>query len=124
MREGKHLILYVDDDPDYRLALRQLVEANGMAMVEAADSEEGLRLCKEAEPDLVILDLMMEEVDSGVSLLRRLRAEGVAAPVFLLSSMGDAMEMTTSTSGLGFVGVLQKPIDEQALLSVMRAHLH
>lgn len=123
MRDGKHLILYVDDDPDYRLAMRQLVESHGMAMVEAGDSEEGLRVGKDAAPDLIILDLMMEEVDSGLNLLRRLRAEGVSAPVCLLSSLGDAMEMTTNTSGLGFVGVLQKPLDEQCLLSVIRAHL-
>lgn len=123
MRDGKHLILYVDDDPDFRHAMRQLVESHGMAMVEAGDCEEGLRVGKESSPDLIFLDLMMEEVDSGVSLLRRLRAEGVTAPVCLLSSLGDAMEMTTNTSGLGFVGVFQKPLDAGALVNVMRAHL-
>jgi CheY-like chemotaxis protein len=121
MSRDKPVILYVDDDPDYRFAMRQLVEANGMTLVEAGDCDEGLRACKDAAPDLIILDLMMEEVDSGVSLLRRLRAEGLSAPVWLLSSMGDAMAMTTDSADLGFVGVLQKPIDERALRSITRS---
>lgn len=121
MAHDKPLILYVDDDPDYRFAMRQMIEANGMRMAEAGDCEEGLRVCKESAPDLIILDLMMEEVDSGVSLLRRLRAEGISTPVWLLSSMGDAMAMTTSADDLGFVGVLQKPLEERALLSITRS---
>lgn len=118
MSRDKPVILYVDDDPDYRFAMRQMVEGCGMELVEAGDGDEGVRVCKEAEPDLIILDLMMEEVDSGVNLLRRLRAEGVSAPIWLLSSMGDAMAMTTDTAELGFVGVLQKPLDEQRLRSI------
>ena len=61
MAEREHVILYVDDDPDYRLAVRQLLEANGLRMIEAADGEAGFRAFREHKPDLVIVDLMMED---------------------------------------------------------------
>ena len=53
MQDGKHVILYVEDDPDFRDAMRQILEANGYVMVEAASAEDGLRTFKEAKPDLV-----------------------------------------------------------------------
>lgn len=123
MHEGKHVILYVDDDPDYRFAMRQLLEANGLDMVEAADGEEGLRVYRKHKPDLILLDLMMEEIDAGVNLLRQLRADGNTAPVYLVSSVGDTLSMTTNAAELGFAGVFQKPVDEKALLAVIQSHL-
>ncbi|GAB4385901.1 MAG: hypothetical protein Kow0022_13460 [Phycisphaerales bacterium] len=123
MHEGKHVILYVDDDPDYRFAMRQLLEANGLDMVEAADGEEGLRVYREHRPDLILLDLMMEEIDAGVNLLRRLRADGNTVPVYLVSSVGDTLSTTTDAAELGFAGVFQKPIDGKALLAAIRSRL-
>lgn len=123
MHEGKHVILYVDDDPDYRYAMRQLLEANGMQMVEAADGEEGLRAYHDHKPDLILLDLMMEEIDAGVNLLRELRADGNKAPVYLISSVGDTMSMTTNAAELGFAGVFQKPVNPKALLAVLQSRL-
>ena len=46
MSEGKPVILYVDDDPDYCEALRVILEANGYEMAEAASAEEGLEVYK------------------------------------------------------------------------------
>jgi len=123
MHDGKHVILYVDDDEDYRHAVRQMLEAEGFEMVEAPDGEEGLRALREHKPDLVLLDLMMEEVDAGVNLLRQIRAAGDTTPVYLLSSVGDTLAMTTSAAELGFNGVLQKPIEAGRLISVLRSKL-
>lgn len=123
MHDGKHVILYVEDDADYRHAMRQMLEAHGLMMLEAADGEEGLRAYREHKPDLVILDLMMEEVDAGVNLLRQIRGAGGTTPVYLLSSVGDTLAMTTSAAELGFTGVFQKPVDAERLLTVVRAKL-
>ncbi|MFG0283112.1 MAG: response regulator [Phycisphaerales bacterium JB039] len=124
MQRDKPLILYVDDDPDYRLAVRQMLEAGGMAVLEARDGEEGLRLYRQAAPDLILLDLMMEEVDSGVNLLLQLRALGNKAPVYLISSVGDNMDLMTNTADLGFAGVFQKPVNRDHILSVIRSRVH
>jgi DNA-binding response OmpR family regulator len=123
MRDGRNVILFVDDDPDVRDAMRQLLEAHDYEMVEAESAEEGLRAFHRNRPDLIILDLMMEEVDSGKSMLRELQAEGNTAPVYLLSSMGENMMMATDTAELGFTGVFQKPIDPPALLRTLESRL-
>ena len=76
MQDGKYVILYVDDDPDFLAAMRVIVEANGYIMAEANTAEEGLKVYRDLQPDLVIVDLMMEEVDAGVNLVKDLRALG------------------------------------------------
>ena len=123
MRDEKHIILYVDDDEDYRFAVRQILEAAGYEMLEASDSEEGLRVLREQCPDLVILDMMMEEVDAGIALLKQIREVNASLPIYLLSSAGDTLAMTTDTAELGFDGVFQKPIGAERLLAVIQAKL-
>jgi len=123
MQDGKHVILYVDDDQDVLDGVRLVLESNGYVMVEANTAEEGLRTYKETQPDLLIVDLMMEEVDAGTSLVRELRALGNKAPIYILSSVGDGLHMTIDTSELGLAGVLQKPVDHQVLLNLLKTKL-
>jgi DNA-binding response OmpR family regulator len=123
MKDGKHVILYVDDDPDFLDSMRLILEANNYIMVEASNAEEGLKVYREHKPDFVIVDLMMEEVDAGTTLVRNLKAEGNQAPVYMLSSVGDQMNLTTSASELGLSGVFQKPIDHQSLLTTLKSKL-
>jgi CheY-like chemotaxis protein len=123
MSEHKPVILYVDDDPDYREALRGMLEAAGYEMVEAASGEEGLVVYKRARPDLVIVDLMMEEVDTGTSFAKELRLLGNTAPVYMLSSVGEGMNLASDYPGLGLAGIFQKPIDRATLLGVLKQRL-
>ena len=123
MQDGKFVILCVDDDQDLLDALRLVLEKNGYAMVEARSAEVGLKKYKQSNPDLVIIDLMMEEVDAGTSLVRDLKAEGNTKPVYMLSSVGDNLNTTIDYSELGLVGVFQKPIDNQQLLTVLKTTL-
>lgn len=123
MQDGKHVILCVDDDQDMLDALRLVLESNGYVMVGARSGEEGLKTFKQANPDLIIVDLMMEEVDAGTSLVRSLKAEGNTKPVYMLSSVGDQMNMNIDYNELGLSGVFQKPIDNQQLLTVLKSKL-
>jgi DNA-binding response OmpR family regulator len=123
MSETKPLILYVEDDPDYRDMVRAILEANGYRMEEAASAEEGIRAFKRETPDLVIVDLMMEEIDAGASLITQLRALGGDVPIYMLSSVGDDFALTTNTREMGLAGVFQKPIDERTLVAVLKARL-
>jgi len=121
--ERKPLILCIDDDPDYLDAVQVILEANGYAMVQAATAEEGLRAFKEQNPDLIIVDLMMEEIDSGASFVKQLRFLGCEAPIYMLSSVGDALQLNIDTAELGLAGVFQKPIEPKTFLSTIQAHL-
>ena len=123
MSDGKPLILCVDDDPDILSFLQVVLEAGGFAFVGAESAEAGLRAYREREPDGVIVDLMMEEVDSGTALVRDLLALGSRVPIFMLSSVGDSLNMLTDTSPLGLAGVFQKPLASAQLLTVLRAAL-
>ncbi|HRX85495.1 MAG TPA: response regulator, partial [Phycisphaerae bacterium] len=78
----------------------------------------------ETHPDLVIVDLMMEEVDSGTSFVRDLQALGNTAPIYMLSSIGDRLYMNADYASLGLSGVFQKPIDPNTLLGVLRTRLN
>jgi len=123
MQDGKHVIMYVDDDQDVLDSSRVVLESNGYVMVEASSAEEGLKLYKTANPDLLIVDLMMEEVDAGAQLVRELKAEGNTKPIYMLSSVGDGLSMNVDPSALGLSGVLQKPVDTKVLLTLIKAKL-
>lgn len=123
MKDGKHVILYVDDDQDFLDSMRMVLEANGYIMAEAGSAEEGLKVYKETNPDLVIVDLMMEEVDAGTSFVRDLQAMGNKAPVYMLSSVGDNLSLNTDYTDLGLSGVFQKPVDSGALLTILKTKL-
>lgn len=123
MVNGKYVILCVDDDEDIIYALRAVLEKNGYNVVAARTAEEGLRAYKESRPDLVIVDLMMEEVDAGAAFVQNLRALGNVAPIYMLSSVGDNLNQMTDYSELGLAGVFQKPLDNSTLLAILRSKL-
>lgn len=117
----KKTVLYVEDDPDYREAVRAILESGGYEVFEASTAEEGLKLFHQSRPDVALVDMMMEEVDAGVNLVRELRAEGEGVDVFLLTSLGDALTMTRDFRDLGLAGVLQKPVRAEMLLALLRS---
>lgn len=120
---ARRRILYVEDDPDYREAVRAILEAAGYDVVEASTAEEGLAAFRASPPDAALVDLMMEEVDAGMTLAKELRAAGASIPVFLLSSVGDALSMERALEELGVAAVLQKPIRGETLVGILRSRL-
>jgi len=123
MSESKARILYIDDDQDFLDAVRVVLEANGYEMMEARSAEDGLRVYKAERPDFILVDLMMEEVDAGIQFAKDLRASGNTAPVYVLSSVGDNLSATVGSTGIGLDGILQKPMDPDALLALIQVKL-
>lgn len=123
MSDNKPVILCLDDDPDILSFLEAILESEGYSFVGAASAEEGLRTYKEVDPDLIIVDLMMEEVDAGTGFVKEIQLLGNTAPVFMLSSIGDNLSMTTDYTTLGLAGVFQKPLAKSSLLAVLKAKL-
>lgn len=123
MQNNKYVILAVDDDPDFLQAISLFLEANGYIAFGAKSAEEGLNVYKKAKPDLILVDLIMEEIDAGTNFAKELRLLGNKAPVYLLSGAGDEMTENIDYSELGFAGVFQKPINNDRLLSVIKAKL-
>ncbi len=123
MKDGKHVILYLDDDQDMLDAVRIILEANEYEMVEAHSAEEGLQVYKDTNPDFLLVDLMMEEVDAGTNFAKEMKVLGNKAPVFMLSSVGDSLDDNTDYKELGLDGVFQKPIHPKTLLSILKKKL-
>ena len=123
MKDNKFVILYVDDDQDMLDSLRIVLEANGYVMEEASSGEEGLKRYKTVKPDFVIVDLMMEEVDAGTSLVKELKALGNKVPVYMLSSVGDQLNLQTDYNALGLSGVFQKPMNFDVLIGTLKKKL-
>jgi len=123
MKNGKNLILCVDDDQDFLDSMKIIIESGNYIVRTANSAEDGLKQYREARPDFVIVDLMMEEVDSGVNFVKEIRALGPTPPVYMLSSVGDGLTLSTDYSALGLAGVLQKPMNPQILLATLKAKL-
>jgi len=123
MSDEKPLILCIDDDSDILSFLQVVLEAEGYRFAAAATAEEGLEVYKQVQPDLMIVDLMMEEVDAGTLFARDLKLLGNTAPIFMLSSVGDNLSMTTDYNELGLAGVFQKPLAKDHLLAVLKMKL-
>jgi DNA-binding response OmpR family regulator len=124
MKNSKALILCIDDDQDLLDSMRIILEGHGYAVETATTAQEGIRFFKTAHPDLILVDLMMEEVDSGVTLVRDLKALGVKLPpIYMLSSVGDGLNLNVDFSELGLTGVLQKPINPDSLAKTIAAQL-
>ncbi len=123
MRDGKNVVLVVDDDPDFCETVRLLLQSKGYIVAHAHSGEEGLKVYKDKKPDLILVDLMMEEIDAGATFVKELKLLSNKAPIYLLSGAGDGLTSTIDYNKVGFSGVFQKPIDPDRLLGVIDAKL-
>ena len=123
MKDRKHKILCIDDDQETLDLLRIALESGGYDVVEALTAEEGVKTYKAERPDLIIVDLMMEEIDAGTTFTERLKAMGNTAPVFMLSSVGDSLGSQADYSNLGLAGIFQKPIEPSTFLPTIKKRL-
>lgn len=111
-------ILVVDDDPKIRSVTGRGLRFEGYNVHLAADSEEALRIAREEEIDLYILDVMLPGMD-GLELCRRLR-RGTSAPILMLTAR-DAVADRIAGLDSGADDYLVKPFDFDELLARMRA---
>ncbi len=85
----RRTVLVVDDEPTISEVVARYLERAGYATATAGDGIEALRVAGECDPDLVVLDLMLPELD-GFEVLRRLQADGEErTPVILLTAKGE-----------------------------------
>ncbi|MBN2289894.1 MAG: response regulator [Candidatus Glassbacteria bacterium] len=118
------LILVIDDDRDMLEAIKIMLESAGFAVGLAVDGKQGLEKVEELNPDLIIVDMMMETVDAGVKVAEKIKKMKSAVPIFLLSSIGEATSYNLDTSAIGFAGVIQKPLMPSMLIPLLRKKLH
>ena len=118
-------ILVVDDDPDITETIRLVLEKAGHKVSSASNQRDGIQAAEKFKPDLLLLDVMMEESDDGIAMAQELRRRGFKKPILMLTSLGS---VTGYTFGLqeGVVPVddfQEKPISPAKLLERVSALL-
>jgi CheY-like chemotaxis protein len=113
-------VLVVDDDPDVRVMLETYLELEGFDVLTASNGLDALQRLRDVRPSVILLDLMMPVMD-GVEFRRQQQGQPVLRdiPVVCLSARHDAQQ---TASRLGVTDCLAKPLDLQALISVVRRH--
>ncbi|WP_067472473.1 response regulator transcription factor [Actinomadura hibisca] len=119
--ESAARILVVDDEPAVRESLARSLEFEGYGVDEAADGLAALDRVAAAEPDLVVLDVLMPRMD-GLTACRRLRAQGVTTPVLMLTARDMVGDRVTGLDA-GADDYLVKPFELDELLARVRALL-
>jgi class 3 adenylate cyclase len=116
-------ILVVDDDRMNRLLLERMVTELGHRVLLAADGSEALRRLEAEDPDVVLLDIVMPELD-GVTVLERIKADPVrhSVAVIMISALDDLGSVVRCIE-LGAEDYLPKPFDPVLLRARLRAAL-
>lgn len=81
-------ILVIEDNPELAAGIRYNLELEGHDVLVAEDGVAGITAAREASPELIILDVMLPRMD-GFQVLRTLRADGLWAPVIMLTARGE-----------------------------------
>jgi DNA-binding response OmpR family regulator len=119
-------ILIVDDDPDMVQAGRYVLEKQGHSVTSASNVESGLKALDEEVPDLLILDVMMEEADDGLVFARKVRRRGLTSlPILMLTSVNRAMGLNIGKDDemVPVDEFVEKPVDPAVLIAKVDALL-
>ena len=113
-------ILLVDDDPLITKPIARSLQQHGYQVLVANNGRKGLTIALEQQPDLVVLDIMMPEMD-GWAVCKELRAQS-GVPILMLTALEDEVDRILGLE-LGADDFLTKPISARELLARIRAML-
>jgi two-component system response regulator FixJ len=120
MRQENPIVHIVDDDEAVRDSLRFLLECNDIEACDYCSADEFLQAAP-VNLSCLVLDLHMPGT-SGLELLKRLRARGLAIPIVVMSGRSDpALDVEVRAAGAS--AMLSKPFDDQALLAFIKRAL-
>ncbi len=113
-------ILIIDDDPDFTDATRMVLEKAGHAVENATHGDQGFQRALEIQPDLIVLDVIMDSVLDGVSTSQRLHDEPATTgiPIIMVTSIAntDYAELFPTDDYLYINAFLSKPVAPASLL--------
>ncbi|MFH1196882.1 MAG: response regulator [bacterium] len=112
------LIAIIDDDPDIIEASSLVLKSKGYDVVTAYNPDDGYKIVKEKNPDLIILDVMMDEPDDGFFLAQKFRKEKITKPILMYTSVSKTIGLDYGTSELVPVDdFVEKPISPDELIA-------
>jgi DNA-binding response OmpR family regulator len=110
-------ILVVDDDPDFVSAVAIVLESAGFKVCKAHSRQDGMQVFDREKPDLVVLDVMMQEPDDGFVMAQELKSKA-KVPILMLTSVGQVtgMDFNKDSEMVPVDTFEQKPIMPSVLL--------
>jgi len=115
-----HRLLFIEDDDQIRLALRLALEDEGYVVEEAADGRSGLAAFDRGEPDLVIVDLRLPDIQ-GFDVCRTIRAKSIV-PIMIVTAQTDTYDLVAGLEA-GADDYVTKPVVPKELAARIRALL-
>lgn len=117
-------VLIVDDDPKTRQDLRDILAPLHHHVEEACNGREAMTMVAQCEPDLLIVDILMPEMD-GLETIRSLRHQGYRMPIIAMPVGADATEKRYSdfARSFGANDVLLKPFERSDVVAVVQRTL-
>jgi len=121
-------VLLIDDDSDFRAAVKSLLESHGYDVLEASSGHEGLRMVVEHKPDAILLDIMMETTVEGYGVNHSLKyrdeyTEFRHIPIFMISSIAESPDerfpMSAEVEMIRPDRYLTKPLDVPEFLRLL-----
>ena len=122
MKPASGQVLLVDDEANIRRMLGALLRDEGLTVAEAANGNAALLLVDQADPDVILLDLLMPPGPDGLETLARLRERGRLTPVIMMSGKAQLTDAVRAVK-LGAFQFLEKPLTPEAVLVTVRAAL-
>jgi len=117
---SKAAVMIVDDEEGIRTTLSGIFEDEGYETVTAASGEEAVRVAKESNPDIALLDIWLSGMD-GIQTMQELRQCSPDLPVIIISGHAN-VELAVKATKIGAYDILEKPLSmEKVLLTVFRA---
>ena len=115
-------ILIVDDDPDIVEASRLFLEKEGHKVTSACSRDEGMKALQKCRPDLLVLDVMMDQPDDGIAMAQDLRRSGFRQPILMLTSLSKVagFEYDMDSDVLPVDDFQTKPIDPSVLIGKVK----
>lgn len=126
---SKKTILVIDDDIDLVEIIRVTLENEGFDVIDAQNGKRGLAMTREKNPDLILLDVMMGQVDEGFQVAYELKGDAATKdiPILMLTAVADQTGFDFDPSkDQDFLPVnefLEKPISPRRLVDMVRKHL-
>jgi DNA-binding NtrC family response regulator len=108
------IVLVVDDDPLQRNILKVILSDEGYETHVASSGDEALRIANTLEPDVVLTDLWMGNMD-GMELMKKLRSQVYAPEIIVMSAFGNAFPIMEAVRK-GECSYLEKPIEKDNIL--------
>jgi two-component system cell cycle response regulator DivK len=109
--EDKGTILYVEDNPDNRLLVKRVLLAEDYSLLEAKDAKEALTVLETSQPDLILMDINMPDMD-GYTLTTKIKSMPGFERVPILALTANVMRGDKEkTLEAGCDGYIQKPLD-------------